>query len=92
MKVIKNSKTHLVFPKELLETIDKLIGKRKRSSFVVEATREKLAREKFAQILKKTAGCWTNKNHPELKTKRDVERYIRKIRTSFGKRLKRIYG
>jgi len=28
MKLIKNNKTHLVFPRELLETIDKLLGKR----------------------------------------------------------------
>lgn len=53
MKTTKNNKTHLVFPRELLEMIDKLIGKRKRSKFVVEATKEKLARERFARVLKK---------------------------------------
>jgi len=88
----KNNKTHLVFPRELLEMIDKFVGKRKRSQFVVEATKEKLARERFASILKKAAGCWTDKNHPELKTKRDVERYVRRLRKSADKRLKEIYG
>jgi len=92
MKTIKNNKTHLVFPKELLEMIDKLIGKRKRSQFVVEATKEKLARERLGKILKKAAGCWTDKNHPELKTKRDVKRFVRNLRKSADKRLKEIYG
>lgn len=88
----KSNKTHLVFPRELLETIDKLVGKRKRSKFVVEATKEKLAREKFAKVLKEAAGCWTDKNHPDLMTKRDVDRYVRKLRRSWRKRLKRIYA
>ena len=92
MAITKNSKTHLVFPRELLETIDKLIGKRKRSAFVVEATREKITRERFAQIMKKAAGCWTDENHPELKTKKDLERYVRNLRKSAERRLKRIYG
>jgi len=92
MKATKNNKTHLVFPRELLEMIDKLIGKRKRSQFVVEATKEKLAREKFGKILKRAAGCWTDKNHPELKTKRDVDRYVRNLRKAADRRLKEIYG
>lgn len=92
MKVTKNNKTHLVFPRELLETIDKFIGKRKRSSFVVEATKEKLTREKFARIIEKAAGCWTDKNHPELRTKKDLERYVRSLRKSADRRLKETYG
>jgi len=92
MKVTKNNKTHLVFPKEFLEEIDKLIGKRKRSQFVVKATKEKLAYENFLRVLKETAGTWTDKNHPELRTKKDIDKYIRNSRTSFKKRLKRIYG
>jgi len=92
MRVTKNNKTHLVFPRELLETIDKFIGKRKRSQFVVEATKEKLARERFAKALKEAAGCWTDENHPDLMTKRDVDRYVRRLRKSWRKRLKRIYA
>ena len=92
MTVTKNNKTHLVFPRELLETIDKLLGKRKRSQFVVEATKEKLAREKFVRAMKKAAGCWKDKDYPEFRTKKDVDRYIRKLREFWEERLKRIYG
>lgn len=92
VKLTKNNKTHLVFPKELLETIDELIGKRKRSQFVVEAVKERLARERLARILEKAAGCWTDKNHPELKTKKDLYRYVRNLRKSADRRQKKIYG
>lgn len=87
MKIVtKNNKTHLVFPRELLETIDETIGKRKRSSFVVEATEEKLAREIFLKALRKTAGTWKNR-----KEKDDVNNYIRRLRNSYGKRLRKVY-
>jgi len=92
MRVVKNNKTHLVFPRELLEMIDKFIGKRKRSQFVVEATKEKLAKEKFLKILKKAAGSWKDKHYPEFRTKKDVDKYIRRLRDSWEERLKRIYG
>lgn len=81
---LENNKTHLVFPKELLETIDETVGRRKRSSFVVEATKEKLAKERFSKILKKTSGSWKNR-------KNDVNEYIRELRKSYDKRLERIY-
>ena len=38
-------RTHMVLPDELVESIDSLVGKRKRSRFVQEAIREKLRRE-----------------------------------------------
>lgn len=92
MRATKNNKTHLVFPRELLERIDKLIGKRKRSQFVVEATKEKLARERFLKILKKAAGSWKDEDYPEFRTKKGVDKYIRRLRHSWEERLKRIYA
>ncbi len=92
MKATKNNKTHLIFPRELLEIIDEFIGKRKRSKFVIEATREKLARERFFHALKEAAGAWKDKNHPGLQTKKDVERHIRGLRRSFRKRFEKIYA
>ncbi len=92
MKAIKNNKTHLVFPRELLEIIDEFVGKRKRSKFVVEATKEKLARERFLHALRETAGTWKDKNHPELQTKKDIEKHIRGLRGSFRKRFEELYA
>ena len=51
------TKTHLVFPEELLRDIDKLVGKRKRSKFVAEVVRKELKRRRLEKTLEKAAGA-----------------------------------
>ena len=87
----KKVKTHITLPKDILEAIDKLAGKRGRSKFMKEAAEEKIAREKFLKALKESAGAWKDENHPELSSMKDIHRYVRKIREESSKRLKRIY-
>jgi metal-responsive CopG/Arc/MetJ family transcriptional regulator len=84
------TKAHLVIPQDILEEVDQIAGKRKRSLFIAEATREKLQRERFLRILDETQGAWSDKNHPDLKTSRDVEQFVRDKRQSYRKRQKRI--
>ena len=84
------TKAHLVFPQNILEEVDQIAGKRKRSLFIVKATQEKLERERFLKTLDETKGAWTDKHHAELRTAQDMERYLREKRSSFRKRIKRI--
>jgi hypothetical protein len=84
------TKAHLVFPQNILEEVDQIAGKRKRSLFIVKATQEKLERERFLKTLDETKGAWADKQHAELRTERDMERYLRQKRDSYKKRLKRI--
>jgi hypothetical protein len=84
-----NVKAHLVFPSEILEEVDKISGKRKRSLFIAQATREKIERERFVRTLEETKGAWSDKNHPELQTAKDMERYLKEKRQSYRARLKR---
>ena len=84
------TKAHLVIPHEILEEVDQIAGKRKRTLFIAEATREKLERERFLKILDETQGAWSDKNHPDLKTSRDMERFLSEKRQSYRKRLKRV--
>jgi len=84
------TKAHLVIPHDLLEEVDQIAGKRKRSLFIAEATREKLQKERFLKTLEETQGAWSDKNHPDLKTARDIEQCIRDKRKSYRKRLKGI--
>ena len=84
------TKAHLVIPHDLLEEVDQIAGKRKRSLFIAEATREKLHKERFLKTLDETQGAWSDKNHPDLKTTRDMEQFISDKRQSYRKRLKRI--
>jgi len=84
------TKAHLVFPEEILKEVDQIAGKRRRNLFIVEATQEKLERERFLKALEETKGVWTANRHPELKTKRDLEMYLREKRRPYRKRLQRM--
>ena len=67
--MVTKNKAHLIFPEELLQAIDKLVGKRGRSKFVVEATKKELKRIQFLQALQEAAGSWKDEEHPELQEK-----------------------
>ncbi len=82
-------KTHLAIPEDPVAEVDRIAGKRRRSLFIAEATREKLAKERFLKALEETSGAWSDKHHPELMTARSVESYVREKRQTHGKRLKR---
>ena len=83
------TKAHLVFPQEILDEVDQIAGKRKRSMFIVKATQEKLERERFLKTLEETKGAWTDRHHAKLKTKEDLERYLKEKRRSYLKRLRK---
>jgi len=72
------TKTHLIFPGELLEAIDKLVGKRKRSKFVAEVVKKELKRRQLEIVLEKAAGAWKEEDHPEFK--KSVYRWVRSLR------------
>jgi len=84
-----NIKTHLAIPEDILSEVDQVAGKRRRSLFIAEATREKLERARFLKVLEATGGAWSDKKHPELKTAKDVETYVREKRQQYRKRRKR---
>ncbi|HXZ39053.1 MAG TPA: hypothetical protein VEL68_23695 [Thermodesulfobacteriota bacterium] len=84
------AKAHLVLPLDILEEVDRIAGKRKRSLFIAAATREKLERERFLKTLEETKGSWSDKNHPELRTIRDMEHYVREKRRSYRQRARGI--
>jgi metal-responsive CopG/Arc/MetJ family transcriptional regulator len=73
-------KTHFVFPEELLKDIDRIVGNRKRSHFVVEATKEKLERERLKKAFKDIKGLWKKEDHPEFSVKEDIEKWVSNLR------------
>lgn len=85
------AKAHLVFPEDLLASIDKLVGKRKRSKFVVEATRKELKRIQFLQALQEAAGAWKDEDHPEL-VQKGTYGWVRQQREEEDKRFNELSG
>ncbi len=61
-----NQRTHVVIPSELVAQIDSLVGRRGRSRFLVAAAAQELRRLRQLKALKAAAGCWKDRDHPEL--------------------------
>lgn len=87
--MVTKNKAHLIFPEDLLQAIDKLVGKRGRSKFVVEATRKELKRIRLQKALEKAAGAWKDDDHPEIKEK-GTYRWVRDLREEAEERFKEI--
>lgn len=84
------TRAHLVLPQEILEEVDQIAGKRRRSMFIAQATKEKLERERFIKVLEETHGTWSDDSHPDINRPSDVDALIRKFRASFQKRMERL--
>jgi len=73
-------KTLIVLPDELGAELKLAVPARQRSRFVAEAVEKQLRSMRFRKILKKTAGTWTDKNHPGMKTQAGINRHLGRIR------------
>ena len=77
----KSAKAWVSIPSDLLQKIDELAGKRKRSQFIAEATRKELSRLKLEGALDAAAGAWKDGEHPEL-VQLGTYQWVRNLRTS----------
>src|SRR4051812_30148801 len=82
-------RTHIVVPEELIEEVDRVAGKRRRSRFVEEAIREKLSRQSQGDALAATAGVLSPSEYPEWKTPEKVSAWVKAGRQEDQTRLVR---
>jgi len=82
-------RAHMILPEDLLEEVDRVAGKRKRSRFVESAIREKLSREALATALRESAGAIDLEAYPEWETPEDVSAWVRASRREDNIRLSR---
>jgi len=73
-------RTNVVLPRDLIEAIDRRVGKRKRSDFLAEAAREKLARTDFLRVAKALAGSLNPAEYPEFSSAEGVETFVLSLR------------
>ena len=83
------TRAHVVLPEDLLLRIDRMIGKRKRSRFLVKAAEEKLERDRLLAALDVAAGAWKPKDHPEWRRKGGVVAEVREMRREWDRRVKK---
>jgi hypothetical protein len=85
MRVLR---TNVMLPEGLLGEIDRVAGARRRSAFLAEAAREKLARLRFDRAAARAFGAWTEAAHPDLVTDVDLARYRERLRGTTNRRLR----
>ena len=81
-------RTHVVLSDQLVKDIDAVVGTRQRSSFLTQAAEEKLMRLRQLKALEAAAGCWQDKDHPELK--QGAAKWVSKLRQQDEKRFHKV--
>jgi hypothetical protein len=71
-------RTHVVLPVDLIASIDKLVGKRGRSTFLAELAQREIKLRGQREALREAAGSWKDEDHPELA--QGAEPWVREIR------------
>jgi len=83
-------RAHIIFPDDLIKEIDRLVGSRGRSRFIVNAAMAELNRHRQLAALRQAAGGWKNVHHPELG--HGAARWVRQIRQESDQRGQRRKG
>ncbi len=71
------SATNLSLPEDLVAEVDAIAGKRNRSSFVEDAIRTKLKRERLRLAMQRAVGIITPEKYPEFATSEQVVEWVR---------------
>jgi len=78
-------KTQIVLPDDMARELKALIPARKRSAFIASALEKQLKMLRFRSALRKSAGAWSDHNHPELLARDGVSRYLARFRGRLGR-------
>jgi hypothetical protein len=85
---MKTKRAHIVIPEGLVSEIDRLVGKRGRSSFLTQAAEKELLRLRQFRALEAAAGSWKDKDHPELK--QGAAKWVKKLRREYERRYEKV--
>ena len=80
-------RTHIVIPEPLVDEIDRLVGKRRRSEFITRAAEKELQRLRQINALRAAVGAWQDKDHPELT--KGAASWVRELRRETEKPVRR---
>ena len=73
-------RAHVVLDKELVDAIDEIAGKRKRSQFIEEAVRAKLQHERLGRALAAAKGSLDPKDYPYWATPELTSQWVHDMR------------
>jgi hypothetical protein len=87
---MSTTRAHIAFPKEVRADLDRLVDKRNRSKFVTDAVRKELLLVRQRDAIRRAAGSWKDRNHPELKN--GTGPWLKKLRHESEVRFKKQFG
>jgi metal-responsive CopG/Arc/MetJ family transcriptional regulator len=74
------ARAHVVLSDVLLAEVDRVAGKRRRSRYIEEAVREKLAHDALSAALAESAGVLAPADYPEWQTPERTSEWVRSLR------------
>jgi hypothetical protein len=83
-------RTHFFIPEELLAEMDKVAGKGKRNTLVVEILDLEIKRRRLMQLLSDETPIWKDDDHPELKD--GAYAWVRRMRDADDQRSRKKLG
>lgn len=75
-------RAHVVMPRDLVSSVDELVGERERSKFIAEAVAEKVARERLRRAAARAAGSLADVDIPGWETSESAAEWVRASRKS----------
>lgn len=84
--------TPIRLPVDLLSDLDKHVGERQRSKFIIQATKKELIKLKQKKALQSVSGIFKDKDYPEFAGAEEVSSWVRKLREETEARRKEIFG
>ncbi len=75
-------RTHVILRDDLVEEVDKRVGKRRRSEFINEAVEASLKRLRLIESAEAVAGSLKDVNVPGWETEESALEWVRKMRAS----------
>ncbi len=88
----ETARTHVLLPRDLLDTLDRVVGKRRRSQFLAEAAAEKLDRLKRSAAAREAMGSLAECHIPEWDTPESAAAWVRSLRRAGDDRPARAGG
>ncbi len=80
-------RTNVMLPADLVQEVDRAVGRRQRGRFLADAARERLARPRFEDAAPQAFGSWSDEDHPDLVTDDDMAAYLSRLRASTSGRV-----
>ena len=85
---MRRRRTLIQFPPEVVAEIDKIVGARGRSAFLVDLAKREIKRQRLLKVFENREPIWKDEDHPELAP--DSDSWIRQMRAESEVRFQRI--